>query len=249
MVTIHKAVQFLRGSTFAVAVAALAAIVPASAQDDEPIRKEIFDLDLGMNVDDLDDLWFQEYGCGDNGGPPLLTLAGWSDFRKCGVDEFGLFEIYFRYDDEVEYWARAHALPTRIELYSGTTAYSHPLIISVLVDNDGVIRVVRMITDWREELRFREAAWRLERFVRPRYRIGDEFCQDLEQLEGETDVGGLYIKRRCEKKDGKGRLIVIQTHLFRKPGQLAFDPHTLLPTEGEFESLVRVEIWDTTLVR
>ena len=227
----------------ALAVAGTFAAVPSSAQ--EPEQRNIFDLDVGMNVHDLNDLWFQEYGCGDDGGPPLLPLAGWTDFGKCAAN--GLFEIYFRYNDEAEYWAKAHALTSRIELYSGTKAYAHPLIVSVLVDPDGVIRIIRMITDWREELRFREGAWRLERFVRPRYKMGDEYCTDLAPLVGETDVGGMYIKRRCEKDDGEGRLIVIQTHLFRKPGQFAFDPHTLLPTVGQFESLVRVEIRDTNL--
>ncbi len=232
-----------------IAIAVAFGETPSIAQGEEPLRKEIFDVDLGMNVHDLDDLWFQEYACGSNGGPPLLPLAGWADFKRCDADEAGLFEIYFRYDDEVEYWAKAHALTTRIELYSGTKAYSHPLIVSVLVDQDGVIHVIRMVTDWREELRFREAAWRLERFIRPRYHMADEYCRDLQRLEGETDVGGMYIKRRCERQDDLGRNIVIQTHLFRKPGQFAFDPHTLLPTEGEFESLVQIEISDPGLAR
>ena len=81
----------------ALAVAATFAAAPSSAQ--EPEQRNIFDLDVGMNVHDLNDLWFQEYGCGDDGGPPLLPLAGWTDFGKCAANDIGLFEIYFCYND------------------------------------------------------------------------------------------------------------------------------------------------------
>ena len=35
-------------------------------------------------------------------------LAGWGDFRRCRAEPSGLCEVYFRYDDELEYWAKAN---------------------------------------------------------------------------------------------------------------------------------------------
>ena len=81
---------------------------PAAAQgaDDRPVRREVWDIKLGTKVTDLPDEYV-DYACGTNGGPPSTPLTGWKDFRRCRARPSGLREVYFRYDDELEYWAKA----------------------------------------------------------------------------------------------------------------------------------------------
>jgi hypothetical protein len=53
-----------------------------------------------------------------------------------------LREIYFRYDDELEYWAKANNLLEQMEQYAGTKTYGFPFTVSALIDDDGVLRGV-----------------------------------------------------------------------------------------------------------
>src|SRR5262249_30540945 len=76
-----------------------------------PVRLEIWDLKLGTAAADLPDE-FTDYACGTNGGPPSLALSHWRDFRRCRPETGGLREVYFRYDDELEYWAKANNFAT-----------------------------------------------------------------------------------------------------------------------------------------
>ena len=98
-------------------MAGIAVVAAASAQTPGqplPSRAEVWDLKLGTPATALPS-GFGEYACGTNGGPPSQPLSGWGDFRRCRLEPSGLHEVYFRYDDELEYWAKANDLPTEIE--------------------------------------------------------------------------------------------------------------------------------------
>src|SRR5262245_5226801 len=77
----------------------------AAVGQQRPTRLEIWDLKLGTAAADLPDE-FTDYACGTNGGPPSLAINHWRDFRRCRPEPGGLREVYFRYDDELEYWAK-----------------------------------------------------------------------------------------------------------------------------------------------
>ncbi len=113
----HHSVVFA-GTIFALVWASAAYAAPA----DRPVRLEVWDLQLGSRVEALPDE-FVDYACGTNGGPPSLPLEGWRDFRRCRAEPTGLREVYFRYDDELEYWAKANDLAAQMEQYSGTKTY------------------------------------------------------------------------------------------------------------------------------
>src|SRR5215470_1946276 len=86
----------------------------AQRADERPVRHEVWDIQLGAKVADLlDD--YVDYACGTNGGPPSTPLTAWKDYRRCRPDANGLREVYFRYDDELEYWAKANNLAAQIE--------------------------------------------------------------------------------------------------------------------------------------
>src|SRR5215831_10461563 len=87
-----------------IVIACMLGSTNASAQQ-RPNRLEIWDLKLGTPVADLPDE-FTDYACGTGGGPPSVALNGWRDYRRCRPEPDGLREVYFRYDDELEYWAK-----------------------------------------------------------------------------------------------------------------------------------------------
>src|ERR1700728_3610542 len=99
---------------------------------ERPARHEIWDIALGAKVADLPDD-FVDQACGTSGGPPSTPLAGFAEFNRCRPQPDGLREVYFRYDDEIEYWAKANDLAAQMEQYIGTKTYGFPIIASVLI--------------------------------------------------------------------------------------------------------------------
>jgi len=110
--------------------------VAASAGAEDLRRATVWDLRLGQPIAAQPaPEQFRGFACGANGGPPRQRLAGWSDFMRCKVGPDGLHEIYFEYDDEYEYIARARDLPREIARWAGTTEGGFPVIVSALFDD------------------------------------------------------------------------------------------------------------------
>ena len=216
----------------------------ASAQTQNPpapSRAEVWDLKLGTPVAALPS-GFGEYACGTNGGPPSQPLSSWVDFRRCRPEPSGLREVYFRYDDELEYWAKANELPTEIERYSGTKVYDFPVVLSALFDEGGTLAGLRIVSDPRDTTASRDEAYTLRNFLTARFGRDGWSCTDLPPAEGEEPVGRTFIKQDCRKTVDGSELAVLQTRYFRKKGQYQYDPHSSKETKGEFESTVRFEL-------
>jgi hypothetical protein len=233
--------RFLIVFTGAVAILAAGSAGAQSQSNDQPARAEVWDLKLGTPVDQLPDA-FADYACGTNGGPPSIPLNGWSDFRRCRPDTEGLREVYFRYDDELEYWAKANNFATEIERFSGTKVYDFPVVLSARFDEAGVLAGLRMVSDPRDGSRDRDEAYLLRNFLTARYGRDGWDCVDLPLAEGETPVTRTAIKQRCRKTVAGPAVADIETHFFRKKGQSQYDPQSGRTTEGQFESLVRFEL-------
>ena len=215
---------------------------PAQQQPvDQPARAEVWDLKLGTRVDQLPDE-FADYACGTNGGPPSIPLDGWRDFRRCRPGADGLHEVYFRYDDELEYWAKANNFATEIEKYSGTKVYDFPVVLSARFDESGELAGLRIVSDPRDPSRDRDEAYLLRNFLTARYGRDGWDCVDLPAAEGETPVGRTFVKQRCRKTVMGPAVADIEAHFFRKKGQSQYDPQSGRTTEGQFESLVRFEL-------
>jgi hypothetical protein len=240
----HKGRPYGCGATFLLTLAWALLASGASAQqqpNDQPARAEVWDLRLGTGVDQLPDA-FADYACGTNGGAPSIPLAGWRDFRRCRPDAQGLREVYFRYDDELEYWAKANNFATEIEKYSGTKAYDFPVVLSGRFDEGGKLAGLRIVSDPRDPSRDRDEAYLLRNFLTARYGRDGWECVDLPLAEGESPVARTFIKQHCRKTVDGGAVADIETHFFRKKGQSQYDPQSGRTTEGQFESLVRFEL-------
>ena len=140
------------------------------------------------------------------------TLAGWSDFRECPRDSSGLRSVGFRFND------RLNALAQVNEKYQGTKVAGHPVVLTALIDEGGTIDGLRIDTDPQARLFWRKKAHLLALVVKSRYGEEGWECHDIEPSGGETAVGGLFIKKQCEKIASHRRLL-LDRRLYRRPGQ------------------------------
>ena len=226
--------------------------VLAQGADERPTRREVWDIQLGAKIADLPDDYV-DYACGTNGGPPSTPLTGWKDYRRCRPDAGGLREVYFRYDDELEYWAKANNLAAQMEQYVGTKTYGFPINVSVLIGDDGqgadqgagIVRGIRIVTDPRDPTGDRDEAYLLRNFLNARFGREGWQCEDQAAESGETAVTGIFIKQRCQKDIEGGIHGLLVTRHLRKPGQAQYDPHSGKETTNQFESNVRFELIKT----
>src|SRR6266446_7026803 len=207
----------------------------AQGADERPVRHEVWDIQLGAKVADLPD-GYVDYACGTNGGPPSTPLTGWKDYRRCRPDANGLREIYFRYDDELEYWAKANNLADQMEQFSGTKTYGFPVIVSVLINAEGTVGGIRIVSDPRDTSQNRDEAYFLRNFLTARLGRDSWQCEDLALEDGETPVDGVFVKQRCRKQIDDNTSAALATRYLRKPGQSRLDPRTGRETAGQFES-------------
>ncbi len=229
-----------------VIVAALAH-TPAQAQGSQakgrPDPGEIRGLKLGLKAQSMTLDGFGDLACGSNGGPPRQKIEEWSEFRKCRAEDNGLHEVYARFDDEDEYIGKAIEEPRYARGKTGTRVAGHPVILSALFDRDGVLRVLRFVSDPRAASHERRMAHLLRLAVINRYEPDGWTCTDFPPAVGESPVGGVFIKQRCEKTTPE-RHLVVETRFLRKPGQSDNDPVTGEYRAGAFESSTRFEILD-----
>ena len=240
----------LRATTF---LLGLICCTAAAAQ--ELRRATVWDLKLGrpLGAQPPSDQ-FRGFACGANGGPPRQPLSGWDDFMRCPIEPNGLREVYFEYDDEYEYIARARDLPGEVARWAGTTEMGFPVIVSALFDDRGVLRMVRIVTDPRPEhrndlieanIKKRGEAYLFGAVMAARHGIeAARDCTALPAAEGESAVGSLFVKQSCARTDpAQGIVIALRMNYFRKPGQSGVNPQLSTQlTEGQFESSARLEI-------
>ena len=210
------------------------------------MRLNVWDIHIGEKASEIPDE-FINYACGTNGGPPSIPLVNFTQFKKCKPDANGLREVYFEYDDELEYWARALDLKEEIKMYAGTTAYEFPVVASVLFDDAGLAKGERLVTDPRQQLsRDRNEFWTLADFIRQRFGDDGWECKDLPPDEGESPAGSYFIKNHCEKMLNGLHLLLEQRYL-QKKGQQFLDPYTGKPRTEDYESATRFEMYDAGL--
>ena len=231
----------LVGGILVTIAAAFASSAPAGAQvaGIEPAPR-VWEIPLGTPISDLPDNVYTEPACGTNGGPAGASLASFADFEQCQAEPGGLREIWFRFDDTLEYVALALRNPVEAQRHRATAIASQPAIFSLLVDPDGVIRGYRAFTDPGADPRLRYDAHLAAATLRSVYGTAWT-CEDLPALEGETPIDSRFVKRDCSLErddltaDSKARF-------FFKPGQQLLDPVTGKPMLNSFESAAAIEV-------
>jgi hypothetical protein len=221
------------------AVVAVLATGAASAQSPAP---KIWDIKLGTPVGALPLDQFVDPACGTNGGPPARVLKGFDEFAQCTIEKtMGLREVWFRYDDEMEYVGRARRSDIMVRQFQANSLAGQPIITSLLIDDTGLVQGYRIVNDTRVEGSTRLAAFGLADLFKGI--AGDGLtCTDLPPAEGERPVDDWLVKQTCEKNEGS-RMVRIESRRYYKAGQYAIDPNDNRLTENQFESSARLEVY------
>jgi hypothetical protein len=223
-------------------------VVGAGAARAEAPMPQIWDVTPGTPVGDLPDEAFVDPACGTNGGPPGLPVGSFENFGKCRPESFGLREIWFRYDDELEYIARAARDEDAVARSNAMVVLGQPVILSVLVDPAGLVQGYRIITDPHADEERRMYAYTVAIAFKARFGTDGWACDQLAPDEGETPITGLFVKERC-RKVADGQESVVESRYYYKPGQSLLDPNTGLPTVNQFESSARMQMVVVDAVR
>jgi hypothetical protein len=223
------------GTAFAMALAA------GSAEAQAPAPK-IWDIKLGIPISALPLNDFVDTACGTNGGPPALVLKSFYDFAQCKVEpRTGLHEVWFRYDDEMEYVARARRSDIMVRQYQANALAGQPIVTSLLIDDAGIVQGYRVVNDPRADARSRIGAFGLADIFKGMSATPLE-CVDLPPAEGERPIEDLLVKESCESRSD-GFVTRVEARRYYKPGQFAVDPNDSRLNENEFESSARIEVY------
>lgn len=220
----------------ALIAALLGALVqPALAQS----PPKLWDIPLGTAITALGPE-FVEPACGTNGGPAGAVLAGFADFAHCLPDASGLHEVWFRYDDVLEYMALAYRNPVAAMQNRRTAVNGQPAIMSLLADDSGAIRGYRIFTDPRAPERERYEAHIAAATFRALFGTAWA-CTDLPRLAGEEPIEGTFVKQRCSI-DAAGKTATVEAHFYLKAGQQIVDPVTGKDSINAFASAAQLEV-------
>jgi hypothetical protein len=225
--------------TFGVALALGLGLAAASAQSAG--APKIWDIKLGTPIAALPLDNFVEPACGTNGGPPSRVLQNFAAFAQCTVERStGLHEVWFRYDDEMEYVARARRSEIMVRQYRANSLAGQPIITSLLIDDAGLVQGYRVVNDARIEGGTRIAAFGLADVFKGIAGLALN-CTDLPLAEGERPIDDWFVKENCEKV-ADGRVVRIEARRYYKVGQAAVDVDNRV-TENQFESSARIEVY------
>lgn len=202
----------------------------------------LWDIPLGTAVNQLPLDDYVDPACGTNGGPPARVLKSFAEFALCPVEaETGLHEVWFRYDDEMEYIARARRSEILVRQYQANSLNGQPITTSLLIDDSGVMQGYRVVNDPRVDSRTRIGAFDLAEIFKGMAAPGLQ-CTELPPAAGERPIEDLFVKEDCEVEAG-GVITRVQSRRFYKPGQFAVDPNDNRLNENEFESAARLEVF------
>jgi hypothetical protein len=225
--------------------AGLAAWFALGAGQAQELATKIWDITLGTPVAALPLDQFVDPACGTNGGPPSRVLGSFADFALCPPDKAtGLHEVWFRYDDELEYVARARRSEIMIRLYQANVLGGQPIITSLLIDDAGLVEGYRIVNDPRAAGATRIEAYGLVELFKGMVAPGLD-CVDLPPGPGERPIEDLFVKQSCEVK-ADGQVTKIEARRYYRPGQFLINPNDNRMTENEFESSARLEVYRAT---
>jgi hypothetical protein len=162
---------------------------------------DLRDIRLGMPATDLPDAGYVNLACATD---PQKTLSAWTGWRDCAADASGFHAIKFGYDPATS--------------RDGTIVAGHPAILTLLVDDAGVVSGLRIETDPKARLYIRKKAFLFGTQVKSRYGSDGWSCTQAQPDAGEQSVGGVFVRERCTKTIPH-RSIVVERNLFRKPEQ------------------------------
>jgi hypothetical protein len=130
------------------------------------------------------------------------VLTSFAEFAQCARERTtGLHEVWFRYDDEMEYVARARRSDIMIRQHQANSLAGQPIITSLLIDAAGLVQGYRIVNDPRVESQTRIAAFGIADVLKGVAGLGLN-CTDLPLAEGERLIEDWFITNGEKATDG-----------------------------------------------
>ncbi len=231
--------QSKRLASLVALIGALAApAMPAFAQA-TLFLPEFRTLGLGQTATELNPSTFENFACGTNGGLPGQPLTGFVDFMQCPPEEGnGFREVYVEYNTTNNPISRSFRERNPYEVwlprFGLTRMASFPVVLSVLFDEAGVVRIFRVVSESRALPEEKERAHLLADRVMPTYvGLTEWACVETAPGADAGPVGFRYINRVCTKTlDGKF---------------VRIEQRYLTNAAGAIDAYTRWEVYDASL--
>lgn len=183
----------------ALAVMLLASGMQVAFAQAEP-KYDVRDITVGMPVGKIPDDGYINLTCANDSG---RRLPAWSAWRECPMDE-DAHAVRFDFDPQTS--------------REGTLVAGHPVILTALIDDAGIVAGLKIETDPKARLYIRKKGFLLGNQVKSRYGSEGWECTQGQPGLGETPVGGIFLREKC-RKAVRGRVLVVERDLYRRPGQ------------------------------
>lgn len=187
---------------------ALLAAAPAWAQD-----ADLREFRVGMTAGELPAEGYAEFSCAGTRG-----IEGWQDYGQCPADAAGLHPLRFGYQEG------SNDLAFLNDSYEGTKVGGHPVLLTLLISDSGIVEGLRIETDPAARLNRRKKAHLLGELAKARYGEAGWACTEAQPAAGEEPVGGVFLKEHCEKATPTRRY-VLDRQMFRRAGS---DPRSFI---------------------
>ena len=200
-----------RGALVGLALAGVACLaLPGRGSAADPAEaNDLREFRVGMPVGDLPAEGYAGLACADD---PARTLSRWDEYRSCPADARGLHEVRFRYAEGANPGAGIN------DQFEGTKVAGHPVLLTLLIGDEGTVDGLTIETDPRARLYLRKKAFLFADQVKARYGEDGWTCTSAPAAADEEPVGGVFVKEHCEKTTGQRRLI-LDRQLLRHAGQ------------------------------
>jgi hypothetical protein len=160
---------------------------------------------IGQRVQDLPAHGYMHLRCAD---APSVSLDNWQNYSVCPSDPRRLHAVAFEFDSS------DNPLALTNDSYEGTRVAGQPVLIALLVSDDGYVDGIQIQTDPNARLYLRKKAFLFGLQARARYGAEGWDCREAKPGPDEEPVGGVFIKERCEKTTPTRHLIV-ERQLYR----------------------------------
>lgn len=178
----------------ALLLAALVFALPARAE-----QNDLREFRLGLSLKELPATGYVGFKCAD---ALEISIDGWRDYAHCPADARGLHAVAFEYDKS------ANPLALVNDTYEGTRVAGQPVLLALLMSDDGHVGGIRIRTDPAARLYLRKKAFLFGLQAMARYGADGWNCREAEPRPGEEPVGGVFVKEHCEKTTATRHLIV-----------------------------------------
>jgi hypothetical protein len=195
----------LRAHTIAavlpVAMLQVLVLFVAPVRADDRSAYDLRDIRIGMAARDLPSHGYADLACATG---PVRKLLDWNAWTDCPVDPSQLRAIRFGYDPAID--------------REGTKVAGHPVILTLLIDDAGIVAGLLIATDPNSRLYMHKKAFLLGAQAKSRYGAEGWNCTERQPAADEQPVGGVYVNEQC-RKSVNDRAVTIERRLFRHEGE------------------------------